>query len=142
MNDIEYTVYAKTDDRNVIIAINSSAFLTDTTNWMEIDEGEGDKYHHAQNNYLTAGLTDENGIFNYKLTDGKPLLRTAEEKAPELEHIAAVQEIAELKAKLAATDYISAKIAEGAATREEYAEELAERAAWRARINELESIER
>lgn len=44
MNDIEYTVYAKTDDRNIIIAINSSAFLTDTTNWMEIDEGEGDRY--------------------------------------------------------------------------------------------------
>lgn len=33
MNDIEYTVYAKTDDSNVIIAINNSAFLTDTTNW-------------------------------------------------------------------------------------------------------------
>ena len=142
MNDIEYTVYAKTDDRNVITAINSSAVLSDMTNWTEIDEGEGDKYHHAQNNYLTAGLTDENGIFNYKLTDGKPLLRTAEEKAPELEHIAAVQEISELKAKLTATDYIAAKIAEGAATREEYAEELAERASWRSRINELESIER
>ena len=142
MNDIEYTVYAKTDDRNVIIAINSSAFLSDMTNWTEIDEGEGDKYHHAQNNYLAAGLTDENGIFNYKLTDRKPKLRTAEEKAPELERIAAVQEIAELKTKLTATDYIAAKIAEGAATREEYAEELVERAAWRARINELESIER
>ena len=142
MNDIEYAVYAKTDDRNVITAINSSAFLSDVTGWTEIDEGEGDKYHHAQNNYLSAGLTDENGIFNYKLTDGKPVLRTSEEKSPELKRIAAAQEIAELKAKLAATDYISAKIAEGAATREEYAEELAERAAWRARINELESVER
>ena len=142
MNDIEYTVYAKTDDSNVIIAINSSAFLSDATGWTEIDEGEGDRYHHAQNNYLPAGLTDENGIFNYKLTDGKPELRTAEEKAPEMERIAAAQEIAELKAKLATTDYIAAKIAEGAATREEYAAELAERAAWRARINELESIER
>ena len=142
MNDIEYAVYAKTDDKNVITAISSSAFLTDTTNWMEIDKGEGDKYHHAQNNYLAAGLTDENSIFNYKLVNGKPMLRTAEEKAPELECIAAAQEIAELKAKLAATDYIAAKIAEGAATREEYAEELAERAAWRARINELESVER
>ena len=30
---ITFTVYAKTDDSNVIIAINSSAFLTDTTNW-------------------------------------------------------------------------------------------------------------
>ena len=142
MDDIEYTVYVKTDNRNVITAINSSAFLTDTTGWIEIDEGEGDKYLHAQNNYLLDGLIDENGIFNYKLTDGKPELRTAEEKAPELECIAAVQEISELKSKLVATDYIAAKIAEGAATREEYTAELAERAAWRARINELESIER
>lgn len=142
MDEDSYKVYAKVDENGIIIAINSDAFLTDTTNWTEIDEGEGDKYHHAQNNYLPAGLTDENGIFNYKLVDGKPMLRTAEEKTPELEHIAAAQEISELKAKLAATDYIAAKIAEGAATREEYAEELAERAAWRARINELESIER
>lgn len=138
MDDIEYAVYVKTDDRNVITAINSSAFLTDTADWTEIDEGEGDKYLHAQNCYLPDGLMDENGIFNYKLTDGKPELRTAEEKAPEMERIATAQEIAELKAKLAATDYIAAKIAEGAATREEYAEELAERAEWRHRINELE----
>lgn len=133
-----HKVYAKTDKNGVITAINSSAFLPDTTGWTEIDEGEGDKYHHAQNNYLPAGLTDENGIFNYKLTDGKPELRTEEDKAPELAHIAAAREIAELKAKLAATDYIAAKIAEGAATREEYADKLAERAAWRDRINELE----
>lgn len=137
-----YKVYAKTNENGIITAINSSAFLSDTSSWTEIDEGEGDKYRHAQNNYLSAGLTDENGIFNYKLTDGKPVLRTAEEKAPELERVVTAQEIAELKAKLAATDYIAAKIAEGAATREEYAEELAERAAWRARINELESVER
>lgn len=142
MDENSYKVYAKTNENGIITAINSDTFLTDTTNWTEIDEGEGDKYHHAQNNYLPAGLTDENGIFNYKLVDGKPMLRTAEEKTPELKHIAAAQEIAELKAKLAETDYIAAKIAEGAATREEYAEELAERAAWRARINELESIER
>lgn len=125
MDNIKYMVYAKTDENGIITVINSSAFLSDTTGWTEIDEGTGDRYHHAQNNYLSAGLTDENGIFNYKLTDGKPLLRTAEEKAPELEHIAAAQEIAELKDKLAATDYIAAKIAEGAATREEYPEQIA-----------------
>ena len=142
MDDIKYTVYAKTNENGIITTINSSAFISDATEWTEIGEGVGDKYHHAQNNYLSAGLTDENGIFNYKLTDGKPVLRTAEEKTPELEHIATAQEIAELKAKLAATDYIAAKIAEGAATREEYAEELTERASWRSRINKLESIER
>ena len=119
MDDIKYTVYAKINENGIITAINSSAFLSDVTDWTEIDEGEGDKYHHAQNNYLSAGLTDENGIFNYKLTDGKPVLRTAEEKTPELERIAEVQEISELKLKLVATDYIAAKIAEGAATRED-----------------------
>ena len=140
--DFSYSVYVKTNGDGVIIEVNSSAFIFDTTGWVYIDEGIGDKYHHAQNNYLPAGLTDENGIFNYKLADGKPELRTAEEKAPELERLAVAQEISELKSKLASTDYIAAKIAEGAATREEYAEELAERASWRSRINELERAER
>ena len=54
--------------------------------------------------------------------------------------IAATQRISELRAKLAATDYIAAKISEGAATREEYAEKLAERQSWRDEINELESL--
>lgn len=49
-------------------------------------------------------------------------------------------EIAELKSKLKATDYIGIKIGEGSATQEEYADKLAERAAWRARINELEGM--
>lgn len=136
-----YDVYVKTNDNDIIIAINSSAFITNYDRWTLIETNvQGDKGHHAQNNYLPVGLTDENGIFNYKLTDGKPELRTAEEKAPELERIAAAQEISELKAKLTATDYVAAKIAEGAATKEEYAEKLAERAAWRARINELEQL--
>lgn len=46
--------------------------------------------------------------------------------------------IAELKQKLADTDYIACKIAEGAATREEYADVIAQRQAWRDEINRLE----
>lgn len=45
--------------------------------------------------------------------------------------------ILDLKKKLADTDYIACKIAEGAATLEEYAEIRAQREAWRAQINEL-----
>ncbi len=134
----KYIVYVKTDGRGVVVDINSSAFIAEQSGWTVIDNGTGDKYHHAQANYLPEGLTDENGIYNYKLVNGKPVLRTEEDKAPELAHIAAAREISELKDKLAATDYIAAKIAEGAATREEYSDKLAERAAWRARINELE----
>lgn len=45
--------------------------------------------------------------------------------------------IAELKGKLAATDYAIIKIAEGAATHDEYADVIEQRQAWRAEINEL-----
>lgn len=48
------------------------------------------------------------------------------------------QRISTLKSKLSATDYAVIKIAEGAATAEEYAGIIADREAWRAEINTLE----
>ena len=47
-------------------------------------------------------------------------------------------EITELKQKLKDTDYVAVKIAEGEATKEEYADILEQRKQWRERINELE----
>lgn len=47
------------------------------------------------------------------------------------------QQISELKGMLAATDYIAAKLAEGAATRDEYETELELRQMWRDEINNL-----
>ncbi len=135
-----YKVYVKTNADGIITAANSSAFLSDTTSWTEVDEGTGDRYHHAQGHYLDKPLTDENGIHNYLLIDGKPVLRSEEHKQPELDRINAAAEIAQLKKQLANTDYIAAKLAEGAAKPEEYTFRLAERQAWRARINELEQI--
>lgn len=139
-----YKVYVKTNADGIIIAVNSSAFLPNVIiaadKWVEIDEGIGDRYHHAQGNYLDKPLIDENGIYNYLLIDGKPVLRSDEHKQPELNKINAQTEIEQLKAKLNATDYISNKIAEGAATREDYAEKIAQRAEWRAEINRLEEI--
>ena len=134
----EYIVYVKVDD-GVIVDINSNAFISGE-GWTEIDRGEGDKYHHAQGHYLEHGLADADGLYNYKLVRGVPVLRSDEEKAPERARIAAQAEISRLKRNLADTDYISAKIAEGVATREEYADKLAERAGWRTRINELENL--
>lgn len=46
--------------------------------------------------------------------------------------------IAWLKGQLSATDYAVIKIAEGAATHEDYTDVIAQRQAWRAEINELE----
>jgi hypothetical protein len=45
-----------------------------------------------------------------------------------------------LKSQLTGTDYIAAKIAEGSATVEEYADRIAQRQAWRLEIAELEAM--
>lgn len=74
-----YRVFALADERDRIIDINSDAFLTDTAGWTQIDEGTGDRFHHAQGNYLPGPLYDERGIPRYKLVDGKAQERTQEE---------------------------------------------------------------
>lgn len=51
-----------------------------------------------------------------------------------------IKELIQLKQQLFESDYIACKIAEGAATKEEYAFELEERRNWRIRINELEQL--
>ena len=71
-----YRVFANIDDSGVILDINSSAFLSDTTDWVEIDEGAGDRYHHAQGNYFPAPLYDDRGIPRYAyVPDGDPKWR-------------------------------------------------------------------
>lgn len=74
-----YAVLVRTDEQNRIIAINSSAFVTDVDGWVQIDEGDGDRYHHAQGNYLPMPLTDDRGVYRYKLADGHAVERTQAE---------------------------------------------------------------
>lgn len=76
-----YKVYVKTAENNYIIAVNSSAFLADTAGWAEIDQGTGDKYHHAQGNYFPMPIMTDGGAYRYKLVDGKPAECTAEDIA-------------------------------------------------------------
>ena len=95
-----YKVYAKTNADGIITAVNSSAFLSDTAGWTEIDEGTGDKYHHAQGNYLERGLTDDNGIYNYMLNGGKAVERSEEHKAADVQKYNAAIRAAEIKQEL------------------------------------------
>lgn len=100
-----YKVYIKTNTNNFVTAINSSAFLSDLTGWIEVDEGTGDKYHHAQGNYLPLGVTDNIGLYNYRYVDGVVLERSKEEKQAEYENmllpVRIEQRVAESKLKLA-----------------------------------------
>jgi hypothetical protein len=74
-----YIVYVKTNESGYITAVNSSAFLSDTTAWVEIDSGHGDKYHHAQGNYFPNPIMTEGGAYRYKLIDGEVSECTTEE---------------------------------------------------------------
>ena len=74
-----YIVYVKLDEENRITSVNSSAFLRETDGWTEIDSGFGDRYHHAQGNYFHQPVTDDRGIYRYKLVDGAAVERTQEE---------------------------------------------------------------
>lgn len=73
-------VYIKIDENNCIIEIASSIFLSNTVNYICIDEGSGDKYSHAQGNYLSKSLVDSKGRYNYKYVDNKVVELTEEEK--------------------------------------------------------------
>lgn len=72
-------VYVKIDNNKVVKEINSSIFIRNPTEWIEIDEGVGDKFAHAQSQYLEKGLFDEKGRYNYNY-DTALVERTEEEK--------------------------------------------------------------
>lgn len=87
-----YIVYARTDSNGYITTVNSSAFLTDTTGWVEIDRGYGDKYHHAQGNYFQQPIITMGGAYRYRVVDGKPVECTAEEITQQEEALKPVDE--------------------------------------------------
>ena len=78
----EYKVYVSLQD-GYITSINSEIFLSqeEMSTMTEIDKGQGDKYAHAQGQYLEKGLVDVQGRYNYKYAEGK-VVEVAEEEKP------------------------------------------------------------
>ena len=99
MESQKIKVYAKLDENKVIKEINSSIFLTDINDYIEIDEGYGDKYAHAQSQYMEKGLIDNKGRFNYKFDSG--LLELTEEEKKNLFPILPPQPTTEERLKMA-----------------------------------------
>ena len=78
---MKYIVYVKPNENGYITAVDSSAFLSDTTEWVEIDRGTGDRFHHAQGNFFPESIITDGGAYRYKLVDGAPVECTPEEIA-------------------------------------------------------------
>ncbi|MBQ0167842.1 MAG: hypothetical protein KBT02_12110 [Treponema sp.] len=93
MDQNKSLVYAKVDDKNRITAIDGGytiGNIKDFSEWVFVDEGAGDKYNLCQGNYLDKPITDDRGIYRYKLVGGKPVERTSEEMDEDYEEIPAV----------------------------------------------------
>lgn len=77
-------VFIKTDEKNRIAAVDSEIFISDTSGWVEIDSGDGDKFAHAQGNYFPKPVMDENGVYRYKYENGAVCERSADEMAADI----------------------------------------------------------
>lgn len=73
-------VYIQTDNQGRILHCEGG-FTTpaDLMNWIEIDEGTGDRYNLAQSHYFDGGLYTMDGIPRYRWDGSAAVLRTEED---------------------------------------------------------------
>lgn len=88
-----YKVLIKINNAKSIIAVDSDAFVASLDGWIQIDEGVGDRYHHAQNNYFPKPKYDERGIPRYTyVPDGSPKWRERTQEEMDADYISFVPE--------------------------------------------------
>ena len=80
----EYSVYVQVNPGSCVVALTSSALLTHTEGWVEVERGPGDRCHHPQSNYLPLPLYTDEGVPRYKLVEGVIVERTLEELEADL----------------------------------------------------------
>lgn len=103
---IKYSVYIKLNSLNEITYINSSLYDSGD-GLIKIDSGFGNKYAHAQQNYLTKEIVNNDGTYNYKYINGNIQLIT-ELKPPIIQetksqhdfNIEIMLELSKIKSKL------------------------------------------
>lgn len=133
-------VYVKVNSQSAIVEINSSRFINPDDGWIKIDEGYGDKYRHAQANYLSKAIFDEQGNFTYKLVDGKVVERDDSDKAPEQEEFKNSLTVTELRKNLKETDNADELFEAGYMSDEEHDDIVALRSEWCRQLNELNTM--
>ena len=73
-------VYIKADDHGRIVRCDGGYTTpADLTGWLEIDEGNGDRYNLCQSHYFEGGLYTMDGIPRYRWDGSAAVLRADEE---------------------------------------------------------------
>lgn len=115
-------VYVLIDDKLRIIRCDGGYTTpSDLTEWVQIDEGTGDRYNLCQSHYFDGGIYTIDGIPRYKLVDGVPVLRSEEEIAADRDSTTEPPEPSgDLEERVAALEQAQAEIwsAQAAAIRE------------------------
>lgn len=105
-------VYVMTDEQSRIIRCEGGYTTpSDLTDWVQIDEGTGDKYNLCQSHYFDGGIYTIDGIPRYKLVDGVPVLRSEEEIAADRDSMPEPPEPSgDLEERVAALEQAQAEI--------------------------------
>lgn len=83
---MEHIVYVLINEKRYITKVDSSDFLSDVTDLVEIDRGYGDKFAHARNNYFDKPIKTLGGAYQYRLDqNGKHVECSPEEVAAQEE---------------------------------------------------------
>ena len=78
--EMKSKVYIQTDTKGRILRCEGGYTTpADLTGWLEIDEGDGDRYNLCQSHYFDGGLYTMGGIPRYRWDGSKAILRTDEE---------------------------------------------------------------
>ena len=79
-------VYILLDEKERIVRVEGEYSLpSDLTEWVQIDEGYGDRFSLAQSHYLDGGLYTMQGIPRYKYEGSACVLRSEAELAADLD---------------------------------------------------------
>lgn len=94
------SVYVKIDGERNITMVNSNAFLGDPVpeGWIKVDEGTGDAYFLAQNNYLPQPLMTDDGKYRWRLDGSGQIVEN--DLTPTLDELKAAK-----RAEIAAARY-------------------------------------
>lgn len=142
MEEMKSKVYVLCDAEGRIIRCDGGYTTpTNLEDWVQIDEGTGDKFNLCQSHYFEDGLYTADFIPKYKLIDGKVVERTESEIESDRKPSYS-QQIDTLKSLLSSTDYKAIKYAEGEISEEDYQPILLQRREWRKQINELQKLEK
>ena len=105
-------VYIQTDTEGRIIRCDGGYTTpADLTGWLEIDEGNGDRYNLCQSHYFDGGLYTMDGIPRYHWDGEKAVLRSEEELEADRAEIPDPKPSPTLEARVAALEADAAQAA-------------------------------